>query len=502
MAIVIMKASKATPTKAMDYITDKGKASVMACQHIDPSQDPARQMMATAKLWGKAQEEGDRKYYHLKVSFHPDDWVKNGGTLTEQEALRIGMQLMREFCPGHEGVGSVHVDKGHLHFHGLVNAVDLETGKLLDMRRADYRRLKDRAQELCAERGLNAMDWRKATAEKRAKEIQRDLPVNQTFAEKGLETRGKAVWKDELRSIIDQAAGSCRSMDEFRAYLQSQGVTLTRCTDTTISYKLGEHKACRGDTLGGDYTAQAIRDALQHNRLEPAPEQGKEHAGIDALIGNASRKADAQAAGGRVIDREERDMYRQLGRLAGVKRAEIDDMCDRAEMATWDEKKEAWAQWQQSKTEFWEEYAIRQQALKMAVDDAYKRRRKVKNAEWALDPRNRRKSLFGVIYAGIVLSRNDTRFMIEHEIETLKREQRTLRQEMTSFKAHTEDARGTLKEKGLSLDAYMASVERMQGIAEQIQKKNAALLDVEAREKARRAAEKAKATRKPTVPHR
>lgn len=502
MAIVTIKASKATPGKALDYITDKGKAALVSVYQLDPSQDLAKQMMGTAKLWGKAQDEDARKYYHLKISFDPKDWTRNGGPLTEREALQIGMQIMREFCPGSESAGSVHTDKDHLHFHGVINAVDLQTGKMLDMRNADYRRLKDRVQEICAERGLTAIDWRKATKEKRAREGQSWEAVDETFAEKGLKARGKATWKDELREKIDAAVKSSCSMDEFRAKLQASGVTLTRCTEQTISYKLGEHKACRGDALGGDYTVAAIQDALQHNRLEPAPEQGKEHAGIDALIGNASRRSDAQAAGGRVIDHDERQQLRELGRLAGFKRSEIDQWCDEAPQATWEEKQKAWDQYKAAKAEFWDEYAIRQQALRNEIDAAYKRRRKVKNAEWALNPRNRRSSLFGVIFAAIYLSRNDSSAMIDREIQELKRAQQQLRRDMATFKADTGEAVETLREKGLSLDAYMASVQRMQGIADQIQKKNAALLDVAEKERLRRQAEKAKAAARKSGPTR
>lgn len=491
MAIVIMKASKATPAKALDYITDRGKASVMACQHLDPSQDPARQMMATAKLWGKAQAEGDRKYYHLKVSFHPDDWVKNGGTLTEQEALRIGMQLMREFCPGHEGVGSVHIDKNHLHFHGAVNAVDLETGKLLDMRRADYRRLKDRAQELCAERGLNAMDWRKATKEKREREGQSWEAIDETFAEQGLKARGQATWKDELRAKIDAAVKTSCSMDEFRAKLQASGVTLTRCTEQTISYKMGEHRACRGDSLGGDFTAVAIRDALDHNQVQADPERKI------SLNDRLAAIQSGQPMGNydRVIGLDERQHLRELGRLAGFKRSEIDQWCDEAPQATWEQKQKAWDSYKATKTQFWDEYSIRQQALRNEIDAAYKRRRRVKDAEWALNPRNRRSSLFGVIFAAIYLSRNDSSAMIDREIQELKRAQQQLRRDMATFKADTGEAVETLREKGLSLDAYMASIQRMQSIADQIQQKNAALLDVGEKERLRRQAEKAKAER-------
>lgn len=494
MAIVTIKASKATPGKALDYITEKGKAALVSVYQLDPSQDLARQMMGTAKLWGKAQDEGDRKYYHLKISFDPKDWTRNGGPLTEREALQIGMQIMREFCPGSESAGSVHTDKDHLHFHGVINAVDLETGKMLDMRNADYRRLKDRVQEICAERGLTAIDWRKATKEKRAREGQSWEAVDETFAEKGLKARGQATWKDELRAKIDAAVKSSCSMDEFRAKLQASGVTLTRCTEQTISYKLGDHKACRGDALGGDYTVAAIRDALDHNQEQADPERKPSL---------NDRLASIQASGyDRVIGLDERQQLRELGRLAGFKRSEIDQWCDEAPRATWEEKQKAWDSYKAAKAEFWDEYAIRQQKLRNEIDAAYKRRRKVKDAEWALNPRNRRSSLFGVIFAAIYLSRNDSSAMIDREIQELKRAQQQLRRDMATFKADTGEAVETLREKGLSLDAYMASVQRMQSIAEQIQKKNAALLDVAEKERLRRQAEKAKAAARKSGPTR
>ena len=494
MAIVTIKASKATPGKALDYITDKGKAALVSVYQLDPSQDLAKQMMGTAKLWGKAQDEDARKYYHLKISFDPKDWTRNGGPLTEREALQIGMQIMREFCPGSESAGSVHTDKDHLHFHGVINAVDLQTGKMLDMRNSDYRRLKDRVQEICAERGLTAIDWRKATKEKRAREGQSWEAVDETFAEKGLKARGQATWKGELRAKIDAAVKSSCSMDEFRAKLQASGVTLTRCTEQTISYKLGDHKACRGDALGGDYTVAAIRDALDHNQEQADPERKPSL---------NDRLASIQASGyDRVIGLDERQQLRELGRLAGFKRSEIDQWCDEAPRATWEEKQKAWDSYKAAKAEFWDEYAIRQQALRNEIDAAYKRRRKVKNAEWALNPRNRRSSLFGVIFAAIYLSRNDSSAMIDREIQELKRAQQQLRRDMATFKADTGEAVETLREKGLSLDAYMASVQRMQSIADQIQKKNAALLDVAEKERLRRQAEKAKAAARKSGPTR
>lgn len=489
MPIVKCAASKATPAKGIDYIMDPEKVIAKGSQGFvtgDPKK-MARQMLQTMHLFGKGFDPDERKYYHAKVAFDPADRPENGGSLDPRTANAFAAEYAKKIWPGREVVWAVQDHGASIHIHFIAAACEQETGKKLDARDAEYRAWKDQAQDLAKQYGLSTLDWRKATREKRGQEIQSSLPIDETFAEQGMKARGKDTWKDDLRERIDAAVKQSRTMDEFKAQLQARGVELTRCTEKTISYRLeGREKGCRGDTLGGDYTVAAIQDALQHNSIEPAPEQGKAHAGLAAMIGRAEQKRDIQIDGGRVIGQEERAMYRELGRLAGVKRSEIDALCDTAEKATWDEKQKAWDDWKVAKADFWAEYEVHKLALQKAVDDAYKRRRKIKAAEWAIDPRNRRKSLFGVIYAGIVLAKNDTRFMIEREIQTLKQEQQQLRRDMAAFKSHTGEARETLREKGLSLDAYMASVERMQAIAGKIQRENAALLDVKDIERLRR----------------
>lgn len=366
MAITTIQASKATPTKGINYI--KNKAALTGILNLDINQDFAKQMMTTAMLWNKAQEENSRKYYHTKISFDPKDWTKNGGTLTEKEALAIGLQLMKEFFPNHESVGVVHTDRNHLHFHGISNSVNLKTGKMVDMRKADYRKFKDRVQEICAERGLSSIDWRESTKQKRLTEKQAKEPIEETFAEKGLKSRNKVTWKDELRNIIDQAASTAKDLDEFKAFLEAQGVTLTRCTDKTISYKLGEHKACRGDSLGGDYTIQAIHSALNHNRTEPVAEQGKDYANITDKINNAAKKKTVINSN-QYITKADREVFRSAGRQIGLKRAAIDEMCDNATQATYDDKKSAWDAYRQAQADYWEYYYAEKARLQKAFEE-------------------------------------------------------------------------------------------------------------------------------------
>lgn len=488
MPITKCAASKATPAKGIDYIMDPEKVIARGSQGFvttDPKK-MARQMLQTMHLFGKGFDPDERKYYHSKVAFDPADRPENGGSLTPEKANAYAARYAAQTWPGREVVWAVQDHGASIHIHFILAACERDTGKKLDARDAEYRVWKDRAQDLAKEMGFSTLDWRKATKAKRQKEGQSWEAIDETFAEQGLKDRGKTTWKDELREKIDAAVKSSNSMADFKAALQAAGVELTRCTEQTISYKLGDHKACRGDSLGGDYTAQAIRDALQHNKEHPAIADPDYRLSIHARIEAAQTGANFD----RVISLEERKMLRELGRLAGFKRSEIDQWCDDAPKATWEEKQQAWDDYKTAKAEFWEEYNIRQLALSKEIDAAYKRRRKVKDAEWVINPRNRRSTLFGVIFAAIYLARNDTTTMIDWEIQRLKREQQQLRKDMATFKANTGEAVGTLREKGLSLDAYLDAVKRMQRIADEIQMKNARELDAGERAKLQREAER------------
>lgn len=488
MPITKCAASKATPAKGIDYIMDPEKVIARGSQGFvttDPKK-MARQMLQTMHLFGKGFDPDERKYYHSKVAFDPADRTVNGGSLTPEKANAYAARYAAQTWPGREVVWAVQDHGASIHIHFILAACERDTGKKLDARDAEYRIWKDRAQDLAKEMGLSTLDWRKATKAKRQKEGQSWEAIDETFAEQGLKDRGKTTWKDELREKIDAAVKSSSSMADFKAALQAAGVELTRCTEQTISYKLGDHKACRGDSLGGDYTAQAIRDALQHNKEHPALADPDYRPSIHARIEAAQTGANFD----RVISLEERKMLRELGRLAGFKRSEIDQWCDDAPKATWEEKQQAWDGYKAAKAEFWEEYNIRQLALSKEIDAAYKRRRKVKDAEWVINPRNRRSTLFGVIFAAIYLARNDTTTMIDWEIQRLKREQQQLRKDMATFKANIGEAVGTLREKGLSLDAYLDAVKRMQRIADEIQMKNARELDAGERAKLQKEAER------------
>lgn len=193
--------------------------------------------------------------------------------------------------------------------------------------------------------------------------------------------------------------------------------------------------------------------------------------GIDKVIAQAKETEVNQAIAKKKaqlgLTPEQRSL-RELGRLAGVKPAEVDRMYKNFPRMTREEWSKTWNDCRAAQDQFWNGYRARQQELQRELTAAYKRRRRVKNAEWAVNPRNRRASLLGILWACIVLARNGWLYKVDAEIDRLKAEQTALRREVQRFKAATTETYDTLHERGLSPEKYLATVQRMQRMADDI----------------------------------
>lgn len=172
----------------------------------------------------------------------------------------------------------------------------------------------------------------------------------------------------------------------------------------------------------------------------------------------------------------------EIGRLCGVKKDEVDQLYRAIPRMTSQQWSEVWGYCKEIKSDFWGGYQSRQQQIRDELDEAYKLRRKVKAAEWVLDPRNRRKSLLSVLIAAIILLRNDSLWKIDHDINQLKREQTAMRRGAQRFKAATVDVHDTLHTRGLEPDRYLAAVERLQLIADQVNRQHRPLQQTKSRD--------------------
>lgn len=206
---------KTSPRPTLAYITNPKKAAVVSSIMLDDSKNYAEQFADTAKIWNKAQSPKSRKYYHFIHSFSPDD------NISPQTAHSLTEELCRKFFPHSEIVIATHTDTNHIHSHIVINSVNFDNGKMLQISPKRYTAIKDYSNEIAERENLTVVNFRKPIREK----------VRQSQAEKQIILRGGTSWKQEFAEVIDLALSSVSDMEQFEKFLNNYGVTLTRNTE-------------------------------------------------------------------------------------------------------------------------------------------------------------------------------------------------------------------------------------------------------------------------------
>lgn len=238
---------KTSPRPTLAYITNPKKAAVVSSIMLDDNKNYAEQFADTARIWNKAQSPKSRKYYHFIHSFSPED------NISPQMAHRLTEELCKKFFPHSEIVIATHTDTSHIHSHIVINSVNFDDGKMLQISPKRYTDIKDFSNEIAERENLTVVNFRKPTKE----------AVRQSQAERQIILRGGTSWKQELAEVIDLALSSISDMEQFEKFLNNYGVTLTRNTEKTIAYKHPQKaKAIRGKKLGAKYTKGAILNEL------------------------------------------------------------------------------------------------------------------------------------------------------------------------------------------------------------------------------------------------
>lgn len=209
---------------------------------IDCNSEYAKSQFATTReLYGKT--DGIQAH-HVIQSFKP-------GEVTPQKANEIGNDLARKIAKGHEAVVYTHADKGHIHNHIVINNVNYENGKKLQLHGQkaidNTRAISD---ELCKEQGLSIV--KEPTAK-----------VRYTLAEKSIIEKGGVSWKDELREVIDLVKTKVKNYNEFKSSLKDNYGIEVNDKGKHITYKHPDHnKVVRGNKLGLDYERGTIENGF------------------------------------------------------------------------------------------------------------------------------------------------------------------------------------------------------------------------------------------------
>ncbi len=303
MILPLFKGSgcKSTPDKVLNYIMDSRKATLISSLNLDDSRSYSKQFHETAQLFNKGDRFDERKYYHRKLSCAQTDHAS--AALHHQYAEK----LARTLFPDNECVIATHTDTNTVHSHIIVNAVSFADGRKLDIRNAQYAKMKDIANDLGHQMGFSVLDFRKPAKDRI------------TSAERHIELKGGTSWKQELREVITLAKAETTTIQDFEAYLGEYGVTLTRNTDRTIAFKHPKQdQAIRGDRLGNTYTKGAIIHELTENRRINRQGQAQPACRTEA---DRSREYPAESCVG-AIERRMREIAQGVQQLTAEGRTE------------------------------------------------------------------------------------------------------------------------------------------------------------------------------------
>lgn len=204
----------------------------------------------------------------------PENWQKCndiGYEFARRSFGGVDDESKESYYPPYQIAVYTHVDgKGHkLHNHIIVNKTNLNDGKqwTVDNLDQEWRSFREINDAVCREYGL------KITQERSKK-------VKKTISERELELKGQYVWKNDLRTRIDEALAEIKKKNiNLEDALKARGVDVRRRGQNGISYafvdKEGKKRISRGQRLGTTYERNNIdeyEEGIKQQRAERARE--------------------------------------------------------------------------------------------------------------------------------------------------------------------------------------------------------------------------------------
>ena len=220
-------------------------------QNINHPEQADLEMIERLKHYGVGEE--DRCCYHQIQAFHWSD------TITPDEVHEVGLRTAREMYPDFQVVVTTHLDRGHLHNHFIICAVNDKGRKLQD----DFygpeglQRLREVSDKISMEYGCY---------------IIKDAPLI------GYGNGKKPKYADQLeeesqtsilRRKIDSLKNMIASLDEMVEMLTHEGYTWNGRFGDSMGFKLpGKERTIRLTSLGEGYAAKDISRHIYLNQQE------------------------------------------------------------------------------------------------------------------------------------------------------------------------------------------------------------------------------------------
>jgi len=230
---------------ALRYIEkDKKTDQTMYVSAINcPKQRAYQCMMATKQRYGKF---GGNVAFHAFQSFQ-------SGEVTPAEAHQIGLETAKRMWGDYEVVVTTHLNTDNIHNHLILNSVSFKTGRKFENHVSDHYKFREISDLICKERGKSVLSPSKFKGSSK-----KDYWVKKN---------GGMTHRDVLRKDIDAIIKNSSTWNEFKESLQGLGYEIMRdeyYQHFSIIAK-GWKRPVRLDSLGVNYTIDAIEKRLEHN---------------------------------------------------------------------------------------------------------------------------------------------------------------------------------------------------------------------------------------------
>lgn len=193
---------------------------------------------------------GNRVAYHIIQSFSPKDEI------TPEQANEIGKKLCQELYPEYQCVISTHSDRGHLHNHISINAINLN-GKKLDDRLGNLKEglygLSDISDKIAAEYGCYILPKRTFSKIK-----------NKDFYYQ----YKQQSWKEKIQNDVNSLIPKCNSVEQLLEELSILGYEVKRGKHLAVK-SLGMERFARLSTIDEKYSLQNLYELYKNqNHIE------------------------------------------------------------------------------------------------------------------------------------------------------------------------------------------------------------------------------------------
>ena len=191
-----------------------------------------------------------RQGYHFVISFKP-------GETDADTAYKIAEEFISEFLSEkYETVFAVHDDKEHIHIHIAFNSVSFVDGYKYHYANNDWAKIiQPIVNRLTSKEGLSIVELDPNEKHDRYKD-------HNTYRD------GADNFSDMIKRDIDVAIAEAYSYDEFLQIMKDRGYEIKEGKYLAFRGKeMSRFRRCKQETLGIDYTEEAIRNRIPYESL-------------------------------------------------------------------------------------------------------------------------------------------------------------------------------------------------------------------------------------------